>query len=184
MNKAIIIIGAIWLAVLTYLTLAPSQTIANTAGAPVVAYVHGDSLQKNMKLIQTLEASLFSNVAAIDSLLKAEAAPMQAEAQELITYANSGSATDDEIAIAQTRINEIEATLQQMQAEAENRVLLQEQTMQATVAAFLSKTLKEYSLENDIDLVLNWGLSGEGVLFGTEPFDITEDVIERLNSEE
>lgn len=183
MNKAILIVGAIWLAILTYFTLSPKQTIADTAGAPVVAYVHGDSLQKNMKLIQTLEASLFENVAAMDSLLKAEAQPLQAEAQELIAYANSGDASEDEIAIAQTRITELENILQQMQAEAENRVLLQEQTMQATVAAFLSKTLEEYSLENDIDLVLNWGLSGEGVLYGATPYDITDEVLERLNQD-
>lgn len=183
MNKAILIVGAVWLAVLTYLTLTP-KPLAESSGAPVVAYVHGDSLQKNMKLIQTLEASLFENVAAMDSLLKAEAAPLQTEAQELIAYANSGNASEDEIAIAQTRVTELENILQQMQAEAENRVLIQEQTMQATVAAFLSKTLEEYSLENDIDLVLNWGLSGEGVLYGAEPYDITEEVLERLNRDE
>jgi len=180
MNKAILIVGAVWLAVLTYLTLAP-KSLAESAGAPVVAYVHGDSLQKNMKLIQTLEASLFENVAAMDSLLKAKAEPLQTEAQELIVYANSGNASEEEIAIAQTRVTELESILQQMQAEAENRVLIQEQTMQATVAAFLSKTLEEYSLENDVDLVLNWGLSGEGVLYGAEPYDITEEVLERLN---
>lgn len=45
MNKAILIVGAVWLAVLTYLTLTP-KSLAESSGAPVVAYVHGDSLQK------------------------------------------------------------------------------------------------------------------------------------------
>ena len=31
--------------------------------------------------------------------------------------------------------------------------------------------------EEGIDFVLNWGLSGEGVLYGTEPWDITSDVL-------
>ena len=63
-----------------------------------------------------------------------------------------------EIQIAQTRVYEIEAILQQMQAEAEQNVFNQEQTMQTTVSAFLSKTMSEYAAENNIDLILNWGL--------------------------
>jgi len=31
---------------------------------------------------------------------------------------------------------------------------------------------------------LNWGLSGEGVLYGSEPWDITTDVLERINSDQ
>jgi Skp family chaperone for outer membrane proteins len=30
-------------------------------------------------------------------------------------------------------------------------------------------------------LVLNWGLSGEGVLYGTDSRDITTEVLEALN---
>ena len=56
--------------------------------------------------------------------------------------------------------------------------------MQTTVSAFLNKVLSEYAEENNIDLILNWGLSGEGVLYGTEPYNVTAEVLEKLNSTE
>jgi Skp family chaperone for outer membrane proteins len=183
MNKVVYVGVGVWLLALTYLSLQPTAKFSGNADAPVIAYVHGDSLQQGMKLIKTLEATLFSNVATVDSMLKEQAAPLQVEAQELISYANSGSATDSEISIAQTRVYEIEAILQQMQVEAEKSVQFQEQTMQATVAVFLTKTLTEYAEDNNIDYILNWGLSGEGVLYGSEAYDVTSEVLEKLNAE-
>ena len=184
MNKAILAIVGVWLIALTYIQLKPSPKFSANSEAPIIAYVHGDSLHSGMDLIATLEATFQQNVEEADSLLKAEATPLQQEAQELIAYANSGSATQDEIQIAQNRVYEIEAILQQMQAKASQNVQYQEQTMQTTVSAFLNKVLSEYAEENNIDLILNWGLSGEGVLYGTEPYNITEEVLEKLNASE
>lgn len=182
MNKVVIVVIGVWLVAITYLQLKPTPKFSGDLDAPTIAYVHGDSLHSGMDLIRTLEETLAVNVAQIDSLLKAEAAPLQQEAQELIEYANSGVATEDEIQIAQTRVYEIESILQQMQAQAENNVLNQEQIMQETVSAFLTKIMGEFAEENNIDLILNWGLSGEGVLYGTTPYNVTNEILEQLNS--
>ena len=182
MNKIVIVVFGVWLIAITYLQLRPTPKFSGDLDAPTIAYVHGDSLHSGMDLIRTLEETLAINVAQIDSLLKTEAAPLQQEAQELIAYANSGSATDDEIQIAQSRVYEIEAILQQMQAQAESNVLNQEQVMQETVSAFLTKVMGNYAEENNIDLILNWGLSGEGVLYGNNPYNITNDILEQLNA--
>ena len=56
-----------------------------------------------------------------------------------------------------------------------------ESTMQATIAAHLSETLRMFSEDHGIDIVFNWGLSGEGVLFGTEAIDVTQEVLIALN---
>ena len=107
--------------------------------------------------------------------------PFQEEAQELISFANSGNATKDEIEIASKRVHEIEQILQKMQYEAEQIFAFNESTMQATIAAHLSETLRVYSDEEGIDVVLNWGLSGEGVLYGIDAIDVTQDVLVELN---
>ena len=184
MNKTVLAVVGVWLIVLTYIQLKPTSKFSANSDAPIIAYVHGDSLHSGMDLIKTLEATLQVNVEEVDSLLKAEATPLQQEAQELIAYANSGSATQDEIQIAQNRVYEIEAILQQMQLKASQNVQLQEQTMQTTVSAFLNKVLSEYAEENNIDVILNWGLSGEGVLYGTKPYNVTAEILEKLNSTE
>ena len=184
MNKAVLAVVGVWLIALTFLQFKSSPKFSANSEGQTIAYVHGDSLHSGMNLIAELERTLKENVAEVDSILKAEAEPLQAEAQELIAYTNSGNATEEEVQIAQTRVYEIESILQQMQAEAEQNVFNQEQTMQTTVSAFLSKTMEEYAAENNIDLILNWGLSGEGVLYGTEPYNVTNEVLERLNASE
>lgn len=184
MNKAVLAVVGVWLIALTYIQLKPTPRFSSDSDVPIIAYVHGDSLHSGMSLISELEATLQANVEEVDSLLKAEATPLQQEAQELIAYANSGSASDDEIQIAQQRVYEIESILQQMQVKASQNVQYQEQTMQTTVSVFLNKVLSEYAEENNIDMILNWGLSGEGVLYGTEPYNITEEVLEKINATE
>ena len=88
MNKAILAVVGVWLIALTYIQLKPTPRFSSDSDAPIIAYVHGDSLHSGMNLISELEATLQANVEEVDSLLKAEATPLQQEAQELIAYAN------------------------------------------------------------------------------------------------
>jgi len=180
-NKIILVVIGVWLSALTYLQFSPKPVVISDKGSAVIAYVHGDTLQQGMLLIQSLEATLRENMNEVDSILKAQALPLQEEAQELISYANSGQASSDEIEIASRRVGELEDILEKMQYEAEQNFLFREKTMQATIAAHLKETLSKYSQDQGIDVVLNWGLSGEGVLYGTDSRDITNDVLEALN---
>jgi Skp family chaperone for outer membrane proteins len=54
--------------------------------------------------------------------------------------------------------------------------------MQAVIAEALRRELEAFAKEEGIDMILNWGLSGEGVLYGGEPMDITPQVLDRLNA--
>ena len=100
----------------------------------------------------------------------------------MLAYANSGQASDDELEIAQRRVLELEEGLRTLQRAAEQDMFVAEQNMQAVMAEALRRHLEEHAREEGIDFVLNWGLSGEGVLYGTEPWDITADVLARINA--
>jgi outer membrane protein len=180
-NKVAFVLIGVWLSALTYLQFSPEPLLVSDRGSAVIAYVHGDTIQQGMLLIQNLEATLMDKMKEVESVLKAQALPLQEEAQELISYANSGNASSDEIDIASRRVGEIESILERMQYEAEQSFALREKTMQATIAEHLTETLSKFSQDRGIDLVLNWGLSGEGVLYGTDSRDITNEVLEALN---
>lgn len=147
----------------------------------MVAFVHGDSLQQGMAFVQTMQANLQMQMQTREKQLQEDALPLQEEAQELLAYANSGQASDDELEIAQRRIMELEEGLRTLQRAAEQDMFVAEQNMQAVMAEALRRHLEDHAREEGIDLVLNWGLSGEGVLYGTEPWDITEAVLGRIN---
>ena len=195
-NKVAFVLIGVWLSVLTYLqfstapvvisdkdsaAIAYEPVVISDKGSAVIAYVHGDTIQQGMLLIQNLEATLREKMTEVESVLQAQALPLQEEAQELISYANSGQASSDEIDIASRRVGEIESILERMQYEAEQSFALREKAMQDTIAKHLTGTLRTFSKDQGIDLVLNWGLSGEGVLYGTDSRDITTEVLEALN---
>jgi Skp family chaperone for outer membrane proteins len=180
---AVAVLG-LWLVGLTWATLGSKPTAAERAahgGGPVVAFVHGDSLQQGMTFVRTMQANLRMQLETRDAQLQEDALPLQKEAQELLDYANSGQATEDELNIAQRRIMEIEDALRSMQRAAEEDMFVAEQNMKAVMAEALRRHLEEHAEEEGIDFILNWGLSGEGVLYGTEPWDITDAVLARIN---
>ena len=174
----------LWLGILTWRTLEDNPSAAERAAAgsgPVVAYVHGDSLQQGMALLQTMQANLQLQLEAREQQLQEDALPLQEEAQELLEYAKSGQASQDELEIAQTRILELEEGLRAMQGAAEQDMFVAEQNMKAVLADALRRHLESHAQQEGIDFILNWGLSGEGVLYGSKPWDITAEVLDRIN---
>ena len=152
-----------------------------SGGGPVVAYGHGDSLQQGMALLQTMQANLQLQLDAREQQLQEDALPLQQEAQELLEYAQNGQASQDELEIAQTRILELDEELRAMQGAAEQDMFVAEQNLKAVLADALRRHLEAHAEEEGIDFILNWGLSGEGVLYGSEPWDITIEVLDRIN---
>ena len=189
MNRQFLVILMIclvgWLAVLTYMTVNPSQADLSAelkrGDAAIVAYVHGDSIQRNYRFIEAREQSMFTAVQQSQLAVERMARPLQEEAQELIDYASGAGVSGDEVQMAQNRLYEIEAQLAQIQNEAQSRLVQLENALQAEVSEKLTQEVGVFAKENGIEVVLNWGLSGEGVLYGAPGFDVTEALLEFMN---
>jgi len=189
MNRQFLVILMIclvgWLAVLTYMTVNPSQADLSAelkrGDAATVAYVHGDSIQRNYRFIEAREQSMFTAVQQSQLAVERIARPLQEEAQELIDYASGAGVSGDEVQMAQNRLYEIEAQLAQIQNEAQSRLVQLENALQVEVSEKLTQEVGVFAKENGIEVVLNWGLSGEGVLYGAPGFDVTEALLEFMN---
>lgn len=175
----------IWLAILTYIQVGDSapefSAFLQEGQAATVAYVHGDSIQANYEFIAERERALFGAVQQAQMAVERMATPLQEEAQELIAYASGPNVAEDEVQIAQSRLYEIEAQLAQIQNESQTRSVQLENQLQAEVAARLSDEVSVFAKENGLEVVLNWGLSGEGVLYGSPDYDITNALLEFMN---
>lgn len=148
---------------------------------PRVAFIRGDSLNFGYAFISDKQDELISSSRQAESKLQRSLQKAEKEYEELMRYVQSGNASEEEMQIAQQRIMELQYDLQRMEQEEQQRLSRQEQVMQNEIVTRLNDYLKKYAQDNDIDLILNWGISGEGVLFGSEPFDITADVLRGLN---
>jgi Skp family chaperone for outer membrane proteins len=171
----------VWCAVLTWGGGASSTPALEGGARAVVAFVHGDSLQQGYGLIADLDQILGRQVAAIEEQLRVKAQPLQEEAMELIEYAQNGNPTNSELNVARERMAEIENELNVYQAQAERAAANREQSMQNMIAQTLRDEIATYAEEAGIDVVLNWGLSGEGVLYGGQGFDVTGPLLAYLN---
>ena len=175
----------IWLAILTYIQVgdsAPELPASLQGGqAATVAFVHGDSIQANYEFIAERERALFVAVQQAQMAVERIVTPLQEEAQELITYASGPNVAVAEVQIAQSRLYEIEAQLAQIQNESQTRLVQLENQLQAEVAARLSQEVAVFAEENGLEVVLNWGLSGEGVLYGSPDYDVTNALLDFVN---
>ena len=149
--------------------------------APVVAYVHGDSIQSGYAFIAVQEDELFVAVQQAQLAIDRASTPFRDEAQELIDYANSGAATPEDVQIAQQRLMELESQMGKIQEASQNELIELESSLQAEIASNLSRDVAEYAQERGLDVVLNWGLSGEGVLYGSAGLDVTAGLLEFMN---
>lgn len=146
-----------------------------------IAFVRGDSLNVKYQFILDKQDELISSSRQSENKLQRKMANAEKEYGELVGYIQSGQATEEEMQIAQQRMMELEYELQGIQQQEQERLLKKEADIQSEIVRRLDQFLDKYARENDIDLILNWGVSGEGVLYGSQPYDITDEVVNGLN---
>lgn len=182
---ALLVALALWCIGLTWVVVKnPSEALSpelQMGETPVIAFVHGDSIQSGYAFIAAQEQKLFKAVQETQSAIELESGPLQSEAQELIEYGNSGAANAEEIQMVQRRLGEIESQLMQMQQTGTNRLAEMEAMLQAEVTKKLTDEVMAFAVERNIGLVLNWGQSGEGVLYGAMGWDVTDPLLEFIN---
>lgn len=176
---------ALWSSFLTYQFFGSGQVempeSLRKGEKAVVAFIHGDSIQANWEFIADREKAMFIAVQQAQLSMERKSRPLQEEAQELIEYANGPKATNDEVMMAQNRLVEIENALGQMQSQQQTELMQMESTIQSEISVKLSSEVSAFAHESELDMVLNWGRSGEGVLFGQTGFDVTVPLLEFMN---
>lgn len=182
---ALLVVLACWCIGLTWVTVKnPTEALSlelQAGTTPVIAFVHGDSIQSQYEFIAAQEQKLFIALQEVQAEIESKSSPLQTEAQELIDYANSAAANAEEIEMVQGRLGEIQTSLREMQQEGTNRLADMEASLQAEVTVMLTSEVEAFAVERNIDVVLNWGQSGEGVLYGSAGWDVTAPLLEFLN---
>jgi outer membrane protein len=161
----------------------PSALQGDSVRMPVIAFVKGDSINAGYRYIIDKQQDLLSSSKISEGKLQSKLGKAEKEYQDLMAYVQSGSASESDMQAAQERIMQLQYELQQAEAEEQNKLLIKEQEIQQELVERLDVFLKKFAAENNIDIILNWGISGEGILYGSEPFDVTQMVLDGLNNE-
>lgn len=146
-----------------------------------LAFVRGDSIMAKYQYVIDQQDVLIKKAKSSESKLQRQMDKAQEEYTELVNYANSGSATESELQIAQERIMQLEYELQAIQAEEQNKIAKQEMEFQQDLYNRINEFVSEYAEVNNYEMVFNFEPTGQGLLYSSEAHDITTDVLQELN---
>lgn len=150
---------------------------------PIMAYINGDSLNSQYKFIVDRSKALEQKYRDADAKVKREYQQRQAEVNDLMAYAQKGNVPDDEMRTIESRLQQLEMEIQQIQEQESSRVMKKEQELQVELQEKVQNFLKNYAREKGIDFIVNYQPGTQVILYGNAAYDVTSEVIARLNAE-
>ncbi len=164
----------------------PSTSVfssADSVKAPIMAYINGDSLNSQYKFIVDRSKALEQKYRDADAKVKREYQQRQAEVNDLMSYAQKGDLPDDEMRTIENRLQQLEMEIQQIQQQESDRVMKKEQELQVELQEKVQNFLKGYAREKGIDFIVNYQPGTQVILYANNAYDVTSEVIARLNAE-
>jgi outer membrane protein len=151
--------------------------------APILAYINGDTLNAKYQFILDRTKSLEAKYRASDEKVRKEYQKRQAEVQDLMQYAQSKQLPDDEAATIESRLQQLQVEMEQIQTKESNSVMEKEAEMQKELQGRVQKYLDAYAKQKGIDFVVNYQPTTQFILYGNGAYDVTNDVLKGLNEE-
>lgn len=144
-----------------------------------VAYINYDSLVKNYELVKELTAELDKTRKKFEADYEIRAKGLQNQFQ---TYqATANNMTRGQIAAAEEDLMKKEQNLRQYQERLSLQLMQEEAKVQDSVYTAVANFIKDYANQNNLQLVLTYQ-KGSGVWYAKDGLNITDKVIEGLNS--
>lgn len=145
-----------------------------------IAYIYGDSLNNQADYITEEQDQLIEAQRNAEFRIQKKMEAAQKESEELINYANSGSATQQDMATAQARLSELQMEMENYQNQETQKLLEKQNKFQEKLTTKLDGFINSYVTENNIDYFFNRG-TGLSFLYGSESTNVTHDFITKFN---
>ena len=164
-------------------TTATSTTTAAANDGPKIVFVRLDSLQNGYTdLVIELER-LQGNAIAADENIQKEMAKLQNEMKRIQNKIQRGEMTPKMIQNEQQRLGAKEQKIVQQRDIALASIQEDQMRLQQQFGERVKNILEEIQEEKGYDYILNEG-GGGGVLVARDSYDITDEVLSRLNAME
>ncbi|MEO0405356.1 MAG: OmpH family outer membrane protein [Bacteroidota bacterium] len=167
--------------------ITPTESTDETAdikGSLNIAFVIGDSINANYKFVLDRRDELIAKASASEQRIKRKVQAAQNKEQEYLTYFQSvDNVTQEDQAIAQNEMMQLEYEIQALQQKEENKLAKAELEFQTELFEKLGAYLEQFSEENGYDMVFNYGFGSQTLLYSSDAHDVTEMVVKGLNAE-
>lgn len=154
------------------------STEMDTSTGLKVAFVYGDTINRNYKFLQDVDAELEKERTLIDERLRRKLQRAEQRAGELQQRAQF--MTQAEMQEAQIEMQGLEIELQQFEQKLMTELREHEFDMQKEYIDRINEYLETYNADGTYDIILNFQQGGN-LLWMNAKFDVTYDVLEGLN---
>lgn len=155
----------------------------NTSGGPSVAYVTSDSIMSQYELVDSLEAQLKRTSDSLDKDITAKQESFQARVNIYQQNLQNGKITTvDDAKRQETALTNEQEQLMGLRDLYVNRVSQMQMDMNMRILDSIVSVIKRFPEEFPYDYVLGY-TRGAGILYASEKFDITKQVIAKMNDE-
>lgn len=158
-----------------------TDTTTASASGPSIVFVRLDSLQTGYTELATELERLQGNVTAAEENIQAEMVKLQQDAQRVQNKVQRGEMTPNMIQKEQQRLGLAEQKIAQQRDLAMNSIQQDQIRLQQQFGDRVKEILEAIQAEKGYDFILNEG-GGSGVLVANDAFDITPEVLTRLNA--
>ncbi|MFZ4456980.1 MAG: OmpH family outer membrane protein [Bacteroidales bacterium] len=146
-----------------------------------IAYINVDSLLTNYKFSKELNETLLRKQESSRASLNEKAKVLQAEMADFQKKVeNNAFLSRDRAEGEQRRLMGKQQELQQLEQRLSSDLMVQQQKMSEQIRDEVNAFLKEYNKDKGYHLILS-NTSNDNVLYADESYNITNEVIEKLN---
>lgn len=164
-------------------TAAVQEGTSNNAGATKIVYINTDTLMNNYLLAVELNEAFLKKQEERNTELNIKAKDLDRQAREFQRkLENNGFISAERAEAARQDLLEKNQKLQQLQQEMTEKMMKEQSELNKKLFESITNFLVEYNKEKGYEIVLSTVVAGN-VLYAADGFDITQDVVKRLNEQ-
>mgnify|MGYP006304505949 CR=1 FL=1 len=159
--------------------VADSDTIQKNESVGLrVAFIYGDTINENYHFLQDAQDELDKEQKVIEQRINRKLQKAEQRAMELQKQA--ATMTQMQVQEAQLELQNLDIEIQQFQEKLATEFREREIELQEEYTERVNKMLDEYNADGTYDMILNFQPGGN-LLWIDDAFDITDEVLEKLN---
>lgn len=148
-----------------------------------IVYINTDTLLRNYKLSVELNEAFLKKQEERNTELNIKAKELDRQAREFQRKVENGGFISSERAeAARQELLEKNQKLQQLQQEMTEKMMKEQSELNKKLFESITNFLSQYNKEKGYDIILSTVVAGN-ILYAEEGFDITQEVVEKLNEQ-
>lgn len=160
------------------------HNVKNTSDGSVfsVVYIYSDSLIANYALAEEMRSKITAEGTKLQQTLINKQKQFEKDAEYFQKSVNKNALSEQSAQEIYAQLSKNEQELYQLREQYAMQISQKEMEMNIELLRVVNEFLKGYAEEKGYDYILNYSTAG-AIFYGNEAFDVTNDVLLRLNAE-